>query len=303
MSIFPVTNSNIDFVTIRKLKKIFADKNWHLPNETEIKGLDEIEIEDIFPYQSIYNKFVRLLSCLGKDEQRLILDLSEDFLHCPTLKYRFLFKEALSQISSVEIENVTSIFLIPLLSPREFGQTKSSVEALYSFQYSVLRKIEPFKNKSSFSYTSPLLIRQEHSARKNSLIIYFDDFIGSGETVLNALNFYEWNLKNDTDKVVIVSLVAQENGLQNISQAGYTCYSAIKRNRCISDSEKFENKFKTIRAIRKIENRMKVKKDYRLGYKRTQALVSMIRSPNNTLPIYWQRRTPDGEKWDGIFTR
>lgn len=303
MSFLTNEKSNINPTTIRKLQTVFQNKQWRLPKEEEIKGFDEIEIEDRFPYQSIYNNFIKFLSCLDKNEQDLVLDLSEDFLHCPSLKYKFLFRDSILQIPTEVIENSSSIILIPLLAPKDFGKVKSPVEALYSFQYSILRKVEPFKNKPSFSYTLPTLLREKHINRDNSLIIYFDDFIGSGESALNALNFYEWNLKNDTDKVVVASLVAQENGIENIAKAGYDCFSAITRNRCISDSAKFGNKFKTIRTIRKIENRMRVSKNYRLGYKRGQALVSMIRTPNNTLPIYWQRRMPDGKKWDGIFTR
>ena len=41
--------------------------------------------------------------------------------------------------------------------------------------------------------------------------------------------------------------------------------------------------------MKNIEEAIQVSDDYKFGYKGSEALVKMIRTPNNTFPIYWLR--------------
>lgn len=36
-----------------------------------------------------------------------------------------------------------------------------------------------------------------------------------------------------------------------------------------------------------IENRIKVRGDFKFGYAGSEALIRMARTPNNTFPVYW----------------
>jgi hypothetical protein len=158
-------------------------------------------------------------------------------------------------------------------------------------------------------YDEPDLIEQNHKGRANSLIILLDDFIGSGDTALEAITYFNDNIRNNSDTLILISLVAQLQGVLKIEEQGYKIFYAHLRARAITDSDTISNKFEALKIIRKIEKRMGITKqtdptkDYRLGYRHTQALVSMIRSPNNTLPIYWWSTKPNGERWNGIFKR
>lgn len=278
---------------VRRLNSIFGKLGWRM----------HINDETVFSYESIFNNFCDFLACLNSEEKELFFYLTEDFLHCPYTIYPKLMREALLHIPEEIIDKSNDVFLIPLINPREIGKTKSSTGSLYSVLRDVIPKIPKLDNKKPKSYEDPSLLNQRHNKRKKSLILIFDDFIGSGDTAVSALDYFNNEIRLESDVPIVISLVAQYQGLEKIKELDFKVYAARRRNKCISDSTKIENKCRAIKIIRKIENRMGVSKKNRLGYKKSQALVSMIRTPNNTLPIYWWSKKPNGEEWNGIFRR
>ncbi len=42
--------------------------------------------------------------------------------------------------------------------------------------------------------------------------------------------------------------------------------------------------------MEEIEDKMSVKRNYRLGYGQSEALVTMCRTPNNTFPVFWEEK-------------
>lgn len=44
--------------------------------------------------------------------------------------------------------------------------------------------------------------------------------------------------------------------------------------------------------------------DYSFGYKESEALVTMTRTPNNTFPLYWfEAKLDKNNKWQAPFPR
>lgn len=293
MSLLSSITSQVKIDDVIRLNSIFSKLGWRM----------HVNDEDIFNYTNIFNNFCRFLACLSEEEINIVLSLTEDYLHCPYTVYPKLMKKALLQIPKNAIDNCNSIFFIPLIDPKDIGKTKSSTGILYSTLHTVIPQIPNIDNKSHKAYENPNFLLEKHGSRKKSIILLLDDFIGSGDTAINALEFYNNKLRNKSDRPIVISLVAQQQGVNKIKKFGFKIYASEIRKRGISDSKKIVNKCKAIRIIRNLENRMTVSKPCRLGYKRTQALVSMIRTPNNTLPIYWWSRKPDGEEWNGIFKR
>ena len=52
-----------------------------------------------------------------------------------------------------------------------------------------------------------------------------------------------------------------------------------------------------------IEKRLKVNENYRRGFKESEALVCMLRCPNNTFPVFWSTKKVSGESWPAPFPR
>lgn len=286
-------DTHIKIDDVMKLLSIFKKLGWRT----------DIAYDGVSSHKDTFEKFCQFLVCLDEKEIDLVLTLTEDFLHCPSTTYPQLAKEALLQIPEATIDSCGSVFFIPLINPDDLGKTKSSTGMLYGVLRTVIPTIKKLHDKNPISYDNPILLLDNYSMRKNSLVLFFDDFIGSGDTAIEALKYYNDNIKNKSDIPIVVSLVAQSQGKLEIENYGFTHLSAKIRDKCITDSVKIADKSKAIEIIRKIENRMGVEKEYRLGYKKSEALVSMMRIPDNTLPLYWWEKKPNGEKWSGIFTR
>jgi hypothetical protein len=296
MSLINRNQKNLLANDVKYLMDIFSKLNWKL----------DIDNEQTSSHREVFDKFCDFLELLNKEEKELVLELTEDFVHYTYYDYPSLLNKVLSDFPNDIIEESNALFITRLLSPKDKGKTKSSSAMTYMCRYLVLPKISKFNKFSTgriFSYDEPDLISEKSSGRKNALVLLLDDFIGSGDTALEAIEYYNNQIRNSSDRIILVSLVAQIEGILRIEQLGYDVFYAELRERAISDSAKITNKLKALEVMRGIEERMEVKKDYSLGYKNSQALVSMIRTPNNTLPIYWWKKKPNGDEWDGIFTR
>ena len=67
------------------------------------------------------------------------------------------------------------------------------------------------------------------------------------------------------------------------------CVSAsVVRQRGISDFYEDEILHENIQLMREIEDKMSIREKYKFGYKKSESLVTMCRTPNNTFPIFWE---------------
>jgi hypothetical protein len=247
-----------------------------------------------------------LLGELRDDEQDLILTLTEDFLRCTYFDYPFLMAKALKQIDKNLMDDCKQIILLPLISPKDLskGKNKSS-NFLYPIQHKVIPEdsyLRQYKNKV-IAISNINSLNLVHGKRQDCLLLFYDDFIGSGQTASEALWDYWINYRVETDFIVVVTLVAQFRGLSLLSRHFFNVYASHVRKRGISDSEKITDVDKALSIMDRIENNLRISKRYRRGYSKSEALVSMIRTPNNTFPAYWWNRTREGTTLPAPFDR
>jgi len=264
----------IDILVVTKLQKILASKNW------------QIDVDD---NSKIFTNFCHLLELLKEEEQDLILKLVDKYDYFPFNTYDSMIKECVKKIKSYfsdKIDNFNQIILLPIITERYFGYTKSGNLPLYQIK-NYIPEVFGVVNSKVFSYEIPSHVNEYNANRNNALLIFVDDFLGSGDSAIEALNYYEANLKKDDDTVVLLSLVAQEQGVLNLFEKGYDVFSSKIRKKGLTDNFELEeaNAYKDI--MLGIEAKLKVSAKYRLGYKQSEALVSMIRTPNNTFPVFW----------------
>jgi hypothetical protein len=161
---------------------------------------------------------------------------------------------------------------------------------LYSSRLT-LPQVQNLAGKNFKHYSDPDLLKQ-HTNRKKSMILIVDDFIGTGNTAEDALKDYNLRLRIEDDLPIVVALVAQEQGIQKLSKLGVSVVATIIRKRGISDNSEIVDKPRAIELMKTIERQLSINSKYSLGYGRTEALVSMMRTPNNTFPIFWWPQMP-----------
>lgn len=251
-----------------RLQSIFKNKNW--------------PIDGIFD-ENVFDNFCSLLSRLDPEQSELILSLTEDFLWVQESEYIKLFSNAFDIfINHHDFSIGNSICICAALAEEDFGKVKSSTSLLYGIK---ARKSSIRAKYSGFNITycdSPEFIDFSNTIGVTYCLI--DDFIGTGETMNGVVN-YAINKGIQKNQIAIVSLVGMDFGLQELNSKGYNTYTSIIQSKALS-SRNNENE---IRIMKELESKIKVSLKYKFGYNGSEALVKMIRTPNNTFPIYWLR--------------
>ena len=260
---------------IIKVSQLFKKKNW------EIEDSDEVD-------NSLFNRYCQRLLEIGEDAKReLMLELTERYLWIPEEKYLENLIEVLVKLvaENNSVNENSKLYVSPLIAPDDMGKTKSSMMFSYLFN-SVKLRYDKRLSKFKFQIENNMGQIAKYLKEENSFLILADDFIGTGETAEKCiLNIQKYDVP--TEKVIILSLVAQEKGIEYLRKYNVYLATNIIRQRGLSDYYE-ENELKgKISLMTDIERKMSVKKRYHLGYNNSEALVTMCRTPNNTFPLFW----------------
>lgn len=285
-----IVKTNISPVALEKLTEIFHKNGWSIEDNGEE-----------------YNRFCQMLEHFSPGQQDLIFELTKEFLWITSNKYESRLYSSLFMIEKKLLADCNKIYILPLQPFPEKRENEIRNESAIFTRYFI--KISRLLSHDLFQGKDIHLVDNPSSIPKNinsvpAVLILVDDFIGSGETAETAVSDMR-RLANieDNNKIIIVSLVAQEMGVQRLSRLGIRVFASIIRKRGISDrylSPELEEKSKIMESI---ETLIKVKERYNFGYNRTEALVAMVRTPNNTFPVYWcENSMESGKKFTAPFS-
>lgn len=264
--------------------EVFRQKGWEIP-------------ENDAGYESRFNRICDRLSRLDKQEQQLIVELTSRFVVIDGGEYLRLILELLDHLHTMKSEvfsPITKYFILPLIAPDDMGKMKSSRFIWYYFKDEHV-KFSALFNGKPLVYCDVDKMSWVKSLKSNQMVILVDDYIGSGETATAAIKWLvdEYALK--PEQITVLSIAAQEQGIQYINEYYHVqVYSYCYQKRGISDYYFGEKKEDYIRTMEKIEKRLKVEEEFQFGYNKTEALISLIRPPNNTFPVFWKPQNACG---------
>lgn len=254
---------------VGRIKKIFDQKNW--------------PIEESFD-DDVFENFCKMLEGLEPEQRDLVLNLTENFLWVQEYTYIKHFSNAFdSFITSHNFSRGKKICICPLLPEEDFGKSKSSVFLLYSVK-SRLSVIQRKYSDFFITYVDlPNAVNLE-MIKEDYTLCLIDDFIGTGETVERSTKYF---LDRDISKdmIAIISLVGMKTGLTELNKSDYSTYTDIICDKGISSN----GDMRQVELMKSIEQNIHVSDINKFGYKGSEALVRMKRTPNNTFPIYWLR--------------
>lgn len=272
------TEKKLNADTFLRLSDIFNNKSW------------EIEDDDL-NQSSLFNRFCTVLSELTQEQQLLVLELTERFTRISSDQYKDHIRKILDQIvndSDINISNINNIHIAPLIAPEDFGKNKSSLFVQYSFQEQ-FHYNSHFANKS-FRFSNGLSVDSSLINDEKSILFVVDDFIGSGETACSALNYLFEEKNISSDKVIVISIVALNQGISKISELNVRVFASLTFSKGISEFYPKEDIVSKRTLMESIEDKIKVHKNEKFGYDESEALVRMIRTPNNTFPVFWKEK-------------
>lgn len=214
--------------------------------------------------------------------------MTERYLWVQEEQYIYYLIDAVKKMIQMkpEINEKTKIYIMPLVSPEDEGKIKSSSMLVYLFNSVKLRHDNVLSR-----YKFEIIDKNENLSlyleNKDAILVLADDYVGTGETAEKCL-LHILKMKVEISQISIVSLVAQQMGLDYLSKYTVCVSASVVRQRGISDFYKDEILHENIQLMKEIEDKMSIREKYKFGYKKSEALVTMCRTPNNTFPIFWE---------------
>lgn len=263
-------SSDLPIDEFNRIQNIFIRKSW--------------PIEGVFD-NNVFDNFCNMLAELKPEQRSLIISLTEDFLWVQDFEYLKYFSLVFHRFITLYNFPNKKIYICPLLPEDDFGKSKSSVSLLYLIK-SYLKDIQRKYSDFTITYAdSPNFVHLDSIKRDGFTLCLIDDFIGTGETAERAAKFF-LDRGISKNNFVVLSLVTMKVGLNNLNSRGYVTYTSIECDKGLSPSGSDEQ----IELMKTIEDTIKVDEDFRFGYGASEALVKMMRTPNNTFPIYWYNK-------------
>ncbi len=256
--------------TFARIRQLFLEKSWPFDGI-----LDE----------GYFDNFCLMMQSLTQEQQEMLLSLSQDFLWVQEMEYIKYFVPTFdSFISQLDSTSRRTIVIAPLLPPEDFGKTKSSISLLYQIKSSIVHIQKKYCAHNIFLLESPSSFAIS-DVPENSIFCLVDDFIGSGETAIKATQHY-LSMGVSPSNIAVLGLVTMQQGIDNLRQHNIQTFSGIIKQKAITDRSD-GNKESYYELMRAIEAKIQVREDCTFGYSHTESLVKMMRTPNNTFPIYW----------------
>lgn len=255
---------------LAKLENLFHLKQWLIDTDNEL---------------STFERYVETLSKLTEEQQNFIIKLSERFLHIGTEKYA---QELIPTVERLRKDYPSSLLLFAQCLPEsERGHLKSSAAVLYQFRgNSIKTSINLGKHTVCASDIKNYLCNLEKGQFK---VVLVDDYIGTGDTALDAIEYVKKvsPYPIDNTDIVVLCIVAMKAGVEKLNAEGIQVYCSHEESKGITDYYDGDELEKASSLMHSIEKIIKVNDQNIFGYSQSEALVCMERCPNNTFPIYW----------------
>jgi len=276
-----------------RIKAAFEENGWELASAD---GANRY-------YRDLASKFYSFLYPLTTAEQDLILSLLKTYHYCPTCNYEPLICRLAGELKNLWSKEYECMYVVSLTKPRDAGQIKGASYVLGHLREQVIREEFGIDDIPMRLYENQDLLKSKHSARGKSLIIFVDDFVGSGKTATETLTYYVENIKKDTDNLIVYSFVAMEEAITLITDMGINFNVFLGLPKGITDSGIFDNVECAIQTMLQLEKKMKIPASLKLGYGESEATTTLMRTPNNTFPVFWFPVDKDGNKSRAPFRR
>lgn len=261
----PVPTLSMD--VLAKLESIFHDKQWSLDKTGEVP---------------LYDRYCATLLKISPDEQKLFLELTERFLKIDINEYATYLEDLVIKVQT-DFPG-SSLILAPCISKDDVGKYKSAGATLY------MMRGTHYKRKVKCSIEQNDIKNVVAAVKDNTIIVLVDDFIGTGETALAAIDYTRSVLPKgfSPNRIKIMSIVAMKQGKEQIEKLGVEVYTSYLNEKGISDYYLGDTLKKNISLMKSIESKLSgLKPKFSFGYGQSESLVCMYRCPNNTFPVYW----------------
>ncbi|OXA98961.1 hypothetical protein B0A75_12910 [Flavobacterium oncorhynchi] len=275
-------NSN----TFARLYSIFSTKRWHDKETHEI----------------VFTNLCHLLGNLNDDQQNFLLDLIERYTWLSFSEYQSKLIQIFNNIPSGEIDTLKKIILFPIMNPNDEDKTKSGHGMLLLLRGLIgfLTKYSHLKFKEMEAFED--LEHPTFNLATNEQIYLLDDFLGSGDTIKSTIDKILTNPNITIDKIKVITIASHKQAINYMDGIGIQYYTDIITAKGITEYYTTPELEEKILLMNEIEKLLPTKK-YNFGYGKSEGLITLYRTPNNTFPIFWHDYEKKQQKFKAPFPR
>lgn len=267
----------INVQTFSQLAKIFETKTWNKKDQES---------------SSFFNRVSRTLQGLNNEEQQTFLRLLDMMEYYTISDYERLLIEVLKKMQN-EIDTKKLCFS-PIISNRAIPDIKSSMLVTYLLKSNTIQ-FDPTLSKLKMTLQLDLEDNQiTNLNRRSTFLILVDDFIGTGSSAIETAEYFI-NKGVLKDKIIILSLVTLNKGIECITEQGFKFVYAVKSLSLPEQIESLidEDRMSFKKNVETISEKIGIETDDYWGYESSSALLSMIRVPNNTIGAFWKGKNKE----------
>lgn len=246
---------------------LFTDKGWPIDEKNK---------------SSLFNRFIRIFDKLAAEEKTLFINLSYQYEMVPLDKYQTMLTSVLSNTVKNHIGQKQTVYVYPIKKKADHQFVKSADVVAYLCNGIQVHYIDELSKKKFICLGSLDRVEEKKSSIEKNKLVILDDFIGSGDYATDVVHEIT-ALGIPEEQIVVASLFITKSGISRIEEMkcgleyGEVIESYIDK---LTPSEK--------EILARMEKRIGVEDEFSFGYGHKAALISLIRTPNNTLPIFWK---------------
>lgn len=143
-------------------------------------------------------------------------------------------------------------------------------------------------------------------------IVFVDEFIGSGQTILGRIKQLQNDLAGDFE-LKFCFIAGMENGISKIEKLGYEVFCPLVMKKGITDYFAKDEVEAMKGCMLQLESKLAQQinefklEDYSFGYNKAEALYTLEgcsgNTPNSVFPIFWWPRAVDTNSRETLLTR
>lgn len=259
-----------------RVSRLIEDKGWSVFDGKIRKRTDKI-----------HDIIINFLSQMSSIQRSLVMDLLSDY---------YILKDytesAINILEALRRETADDIKIAPV---KVKGATKIKSGDALVYDMDAAQALIP----GNFLFFDDPFSREFWEGAEKKVIV--DDFIGTGDQFLEMVdNIRVSGLDPKVD--YLATIVIQESGRNEIEGKGIPVVPLFVRSKALEQlSTSSQRDIQDIRDIYiSIEDNTKCNSFLRFGYMGSEATVTMKKTPDNTLPIFWH----DGDNgWMTPFPR
>jgi len=275
---------NVNFFS--QLYNLFIEKQWTLKDDHKL----------------VFENFCNLLNNLDENQQQLIIELVDRYTWVNVGEYWGRLSSVFNDIPDQIVGNLKRIILFPVMKPKDVASTKSGQNLLYLF-----KGIIPYLRKYAHIQFVTIETFERITNKKFILnevdgLFLLDDYLGTGDTLKATIAEILKNRNIKPQSIFVISIAAQKEAIDYLKTEGINHFYDIVSLKGISNFYEPPILIEKIELMKGIEQLIPGN-TFPFGYKASEALMTMIRTPNNTFPIFWKQHTVGNDTFQAPFSR